>query len=85
MEAVSDLPSNYPELLVKRFVDIVFSLCVIVCGFPFFAPSSNLPEQLLMPRPQPQIRIVDTILNPTIEAASDAPSTAADPHRRHHP
>ncbi|MEE1346361.1 MAG: sugar transferase [Bacteroidales bacterium] len=34
---VSDLPSNYPELLVKRFVDIVFSLCVIVCGFPFFA------------------------------------------------
>lgn len=34
---VSDLPSNYTELLVKRFVDIVFSLCAIVCGFPFFA------------------------------------------------
>lgn len=34
---VSDLPSNYTEQLIKRFIDIAFSLCVIVCGFPFFA------------------------------------------------
>lgn len=33
---VSDLPSNYTEMVVKRIVDILFSLCVIVFGFPFF-------------------------------------------------
>lgn len=33
---ISDLPSNYTELLVKRVIDIVMSLGVIVCGFPFF-------------------------------------------------
>ena len=63
-------------------------LCQLTSPRPqirFLAPSSNLPEQLLTPRPRPQIRIVDTILNPTTGAASDAPSTAADPHCRHHP
>lgn len=33
---VSDLPSNYTEQLVKRVFDIAFSLCVILCGSPFF-------------------------------------------------
>ena len=50
-------------------------LCQLTSPRPqirFLAPSSNLPEQLLTPRPRPQIRIVDTILNPTTGAASDA-------------
>lgn len=33
---VSDLPSNYTEQVVKRFFDIAFSSCVILCGLPFF-------------------------------------------------
>ena len=63
-------------------------LCQLTSPRPqirFLAPSSNLPEQLLTPRPRPQIRIIDTILNPTTGAASDAPSTVADPCRRHYP
>ena len=48
----------------------------------FVAPSSNLPEQLLTPRPWQQIRIVNTILNPTTGAASPTPSsTTTDPLR----
>lgn len=34
---VSDIPSNYSELFVKRVVDVLFSLMVIVCGSPVFA------------------------------------------------
>ena len=63
-------------------------LCQLTSPRPqirFLAPSFNLPEQLLTPRPRLQIRIIDTTLNPTTGAASNAPSTAADPHRRHHP
>ncbi len=34
---VSDLPTNYTELLIKRVIDVVMSFCVIVIGSPFFA------------------------------------------------
>lgn len=35
--SLSNTPSNYVGLLVKRWIDILFSLCVILIGFPFFA------------------------------------------------
>ncbi len=34
---ISNTPTNYVGLLFKRFIDIVFSGCVILFGFPFFA------------------------------------------------
>ena len=62
-------------------------LCQLTSPRPkirFVAPSSNLPEQLLTPHPRPQIRIVDTTLNPTTGAASPSlPSTATNPLRPH--
>ncbi len=33
---ISNMPSNYVGLLVKRLIDIVLSLCVILIGLPFF-------------------------------------------------
>lgn len=33
---ISNMPSNYVGLLVKRFIDIIFSSCVILVGLPFF-------------------------------------------------
>ncbi len=33
---ISNTPTNYVGLLVKRFIDIVFSLGVILVGLPFF-------------------------------------------------
>ena len=33
---ISNMPSNYVGLLVKRFIDILISLCVILVGLPFF-------------------------------------------------
>src|SRR5512133_1199479 len=71
-----------------RFSTLPGPLCQLTSPRPqirFLAPSSNLPEQLLTPCPWPQIRIVDTILNPTIGVASPTPSsTATDPLRPHH-
>ena len=69
------------------FSTLLGPLCQLTSPRPqirFIAPSSNLLEQLLTPRPRPQIRIVDTILNPTTGAASPTPSsTAIDPLRPH--
>lgn len=65
-------------------------LCQLTSPRPrirYVAPSSNPPEQLFTPRPQPQICIVDTILNPTptTEAPSPTPSSTTTnplcPHR----
>ena len=33
---ISNTPTNYVGLLLKRFIDIVFSSCVILFGLPFF-------------------------------------------------
>jgi len=33
---ISNMPSNYIGLLVKRAIDIILSLCVILVGLPFF-------------------------------------------------
>lgn len=33
---ISNMPSNYVGLLVKRLIDVVISLCVILVGLPFF-------------------------------------------------
>lgn len=33
---ISNGPQNYIGLLIKRIIDILFSLCVICIGFPFF-------------------------------------------------
>lgn len=33
---ISNTPSNYVGLVTKRIIDIIFSLCVICIGFPFF-------------------------------------------------
>ena len=73
------LPIPFPTLLGP--------LCQLTSPLPqirFITPSSNLLEQLLTPRPRPQIRVVDTILNPTTGVASPTPSsTATDPLRPH--
>ena len=33
---MSNMPTNYVGMLAKRLIDVLFSSCVIIIGFPFF-------------------------------------------------
>ena len=78
--ASDPLRRHLPQPYRSRFADTIVNPTGVASPIPF----SILPGPLCqLTSPWPQIRIVDTTLNPTTGAASDAPSTAADPHRRH--